>query len=271
MTCQRSNNFIYVDVRPGPIQNNGTLLDNLLCQGSFEALTPYPTSPSEQLSKVLLSSSFHRWRNWDSETLSNMLRVSQQTMVQGRARVFNPLLLAAVTPAAATCPPLHFPLHTVPWCSREEAVSFECMYFLFLEANTRLSTIASDSSWSGIFSPQKQLTQPDLPIQYNYNSATQKQGVGLKFTCLWPTPCRKAENVSSWSLFAQSQVEKTHRSIPPTLLEAWSSSGDHSPVHSHWESMEGPLKTQTGVPFHFTVKMCESLGKLGFPGTLTSP
>lgn len=43
-----------------------------------------------------------------------MLGVSQQTVVQGRARVFNPLLLAAVTPAAATCPPLHFPLHTVP-------------------------------------------------------------------------------------------------------------------------------------------------------------
>lgn len=152
VTCQRSNNFIYVEVRPGPIQNNGTLPDKLLCQVSFEALTPYPTSPSEQLSKVLLSSSFHRWRNWDSETLSNMLGVSQQTVVRGRARVFNPLLLVAVTPAAATRPPLHFPLHTVPWCSREEAVSFECMYFLSLEANTRLSTIACDSSWLG-FSP----------------------------------------------------------------------------------------------------------------------
>lgn len=58
-------------------KNRGTLLDHLLCQISWEALTPYLIS-ALQLPKVLLSSSFHWWRNWDSERLSNMLRVSQQ-------------------------------------------------------------------------------------------------------------------------------------------------------------------------------------------------
>ena len=66
-----------------------------------------------------------------------------------------------------------------------------------------------------------------------------------------------------------SNPRKTHLNITPPLLDTWSSSGAPYPVHSHQESLEGPLKTQTGVPFHFTVKMYDSLGKSGFPGSLT--
>lgn len=143
------------------------------------------------------------------------------------------------------------------------------MYFL---SNTRLPTIASDSSWSRLFFP---------PQKHSHNQ-----------TCLSSLTVilqhRNGEGTWSLHTHGQSQVErlrmpvfdlclhhsnlrKVHLNITPPLLDTWSSSGAPYPVHSHQESMEGPLKTQTGVPFHFTVKMYDSLGKSGFPGSLTLP
>lgn len=90
VTCQTFNNSVCVQVRPEPIQNYGTFLDHLLSQVSFKALKPSLSSSSQPLSKVLLSSSFHRWKNWDSERLSNMPRVSQQGNGPEKSQGFSP-------------------------------------------------------------------------------------------------------------------------------------------------------------------------------------
>lgn len=90
VTCQTSNNSICVEVRLKPIQNYGTFLDHLLSQVSFKALEPSLTSSSQHLSKVRLSSSCHGWRNWDSERLSNMPRVSQQGNGPEKSQGFSP-------------------------------------------------------------------------------------------------------------------------------------------------------------------------------------
>lgn len=63
--------------------------DHLLGWVSLEVLTPYLISSSQQLSKVLLSSLFHRGRNWDSERLSNLFRVSQQPHGTGKSQGFS--------------------------------------------------------------------------------------------------------------------------------------------------------------------------------------
>lgn len=116
-------------------------------------------------------------------------------------------------------------------------------------------------------SPSEALTKPDLSIQSNYNSATQKQGVDLAFTHPRPTPCGKAEKCKCLIFDCSTPIQEDPRKCPSHSVRACSSNVAPSGVCSHQEFREGPQTNWAVTHFRFTAKMCDSFSNFGLSST----
>ena len=231
--------------------------------GNFKALTPSLISSSQQRFKVILSSSFHRWRNWDSERLSNRLSFPADTQYREAPGSLTLCSLLLLLPLLLQ--DHHFTLHCSLFHDTLEKKSLHfsaCVFCPWKSKSDCWLLHLTQAAMVGIFSPRSTHSwtcQSSLTIILQYRNRE------LALTLHAPgQPHVERLRMSVFGLCLHNPNPRKLIKVSLLLCEMSGAILGLLPVSA--ESIPVPQKTQTGVLSHFIVKTCDSLGKSGLPG-----